>query len=72
LSFGGTAFAIDPRDLAFVPVDPANAKNGDCISGISAGNFGGATQWLVRALFIICFGKVVVDVIVIVSLARPF
>jgi hypothetical protein len=52
LSFGGTAFAIDPRDLAFVPVDPANAKNGDCISGISAGNFGGATQWLLGATFL--------------------
>lgn len=46
LSFGGTSFAIDPRDIAFQPVDPAD-PTGDCISGIAAGNIGGATEWLV-------------------------
>jgi len=51
-TFGGRAFDIDPRDLAFVPVDPANPKTGDCISGISAGNFGGPTQWLLGATFL--------------------
>lgn len=51
-SFGGRAFDIDPRDLAFVPVDPANPRTGDCISGISAGNFGGRNQWLLGATFL--------------------
>lgn len=51
-TFGGRAFAIDPRDLAFIPVDAANAQTGDCVSGISAGNFGGPTQWLVRLFFL--------------------
>lgn len=46
LTFGGKAFAIDPRDLAFQPVDP-NDPNGDCVSGIAAGNIGGANEWLV-------------------------
>lgn len=48
LTFGGQAFAIDPRDLAFQPVD-ANNPNGDCVSGISSGNIGGATEWLVSS-----------------------
>jgi len=51
-TFGGRAFAIDPRDLAFVPIDAANAQTGDCISGISAGNFGGPTQWLLGGTFL--------------------
>jgi hypothetical protein len=46
MTFGGTVFAIDPRDIAFQPLDPNN-PNGDCISGIAAGNIGAATQWLV-------------------------
>jgi len=46
LSFGGKAFEIDPRDLAFLPVN-VNALDGDCQSGIAAGNIGAATQWLV-------------------------
>ena len=50
LTFGGRAFDIDPRDLAFAPVNGNNFKAGDCISGISAGDIGGADQWLVRLL----------------------
>ena len=42
LSFGGTSFAIDTRDLLFAPVDP-NDLTGDCVSGISSGQIGGAT-----------------------------
>lgn len=49
LSFGGTSFAIDSRDIAIQPVDP-NDPTGDCVSGISSGNIGGATEWLVRPL----------------------
>jgi len=51
LSFGGTSFAIDPRDLAFQPVDP-NDLTGDCVSGISSGQIGGATEWLVGDVFL--------------------
>jgi hypothetical protein len=47
LTFGGTAFAIDPRDLAIVPVNPAQPE-GDCISGIAGGNIAGPNRWLVR------------------------
>lgn len=32
-TFGGQNFAIDPRDLAFLPLDP-NDLQGDCQSGI--------------------------------------
>ena len=46
LTFEGQAFAIDPRDMAFLPVDPNNLK-GDCVSGIMSGQIGGANQWLV-------------------------
>lgn len=46
LTFGGNAFAIDPRDIAVSPVNAAD-PTGDCTSGISAGNVGGATEWLV-------------------------
>jgi Eukaryotic aspartyl protease. len=46
LTFGNTQFAIDPRDLAFLPLNP-NDPNGDCVSGISAGKIRGATEWLV-------------------------
>lgn len=46
LTFAGQAFAIDPRDIAFLPVD-ATDLTGDCQSGITAGNIGGATEWLV-------------------------
>ena len=45
LAFGGKAFDINPVDLLFTPVDPNNLQ-GDCISGISAGQVGGPQQWL--------------------------
>jgi len=51
LTFSGQAFAIDPRDLLFAPVDPNNLE-GDCVSGISSGNIGGATEWLVGDVFL--------------------
>lgn len=51
LSFGGQEFTIDPRDLAFAPVD-INDPTGDCISGISAGNVGDDTEWLVGDTFL--------------------
>lgn len=51
LTFGGQDFAIDPRDLLFAPVDP-NDLTGDCVSGISSGNIGGATEWLVGDVFL--------------------
>jgi len=51
LTFGGTSFAIDPRDIAFQPLD-VNNPNGDCVSGIASGNIGGATEWLVGDVFL--------------------
>ena len=45
LTFGGQAFDINPTDILFAPVDPNNLK-GDCFSGISSGQIGGAQQWL--------------------------
>ncbi|KAF9046830.1 aspartic peptidase A1 [Hymenopellis radicata] len=51
ITFGGQEFTIDPRDLAFTPVDP-NDPTGDCVSGIGAGNIGGANEWLVGDTFL--------------------
>ncbi|GJE85515.1 acid protease [Phanerochaete sordida] len=51
LTFGGQSFAIDPRDLLFAPVDPTDLT-GDCVSGISSGQIGGATEWLVGDVFL--------------------
>jgi hypothetical protein len=51
LTFGKQPFAIDPRDLTFLPVDP-NDLTGDCISGISVGQLGGADTWLVGDVFL--------------------
>jgi len=51
LTFGGTSFAIDPRDIAFQPLDPAD-PTGDCVSGIASGNIGGAQEWLVGDVFL--------------------
>ena len=50
LTFGGQDFAIDPRDIAFLPV--SNDLNGDCTAGISAGQIGGAQEWLVGDVFL--------------------
>jgi hypothetical protein len=49
LTFGKTEFAIDPRDLAFAPL---NDGSGLCISGITAGQIGGANEWLVGDVFL--------------------
>jgi len=49
LTFGNTAFSIDPRDLAFGQIARGSQ---DCMSGISAGEFGEATQWLVGDVFL--------------------
>jgi len=51
LTFGGTVFAIDPRDITFSPVNP-NDLTGDCTSGISAGEVDGATTWLLGDVFL--------------------
>jgi hypothetical protein len=48
LTFGGTSFAIDSRDIAFAPIDPNN-PTGDCVSGIGTVNFLAEHQWLVSA-----------------------
>ncbi|KAG8696701.1 hypothetical protein FRC09_008314 [Ceratobasidium sp. 395] len=48
---GNQDFAIDPRDLTFVPVDQNNLK-GDCVSGIMSGQIGGAQEWLVGDVFL--------------------
>ena len=50
LIFGGMSFSIEPQDIAIQPIDP-NDPNGDCVSGIAAGNIGGATEWLVSCFF---------------------
>jgi hypothetical protein len=50
-TFGGQAFAIDPRDIAFQPVNP-NDPTGDCVSGISEGNLTGPNQWLMGDVFL--------------------
>jgi hypothetical protein len=51
LTFGGQQFLIDPRDFIFAPIDP-NDLTGDCTPGISAGQIGGATEWLVGDVFL--------------------
>jgi len=51
LTYSGQSFTIDPRDLAFQPVD-ANNPQGDCVSGISSGSIGTVTQWLVGDTFL--------------------
>ena len=51
LTFSKQSFAIDPRDIAFAPVDP-NDPAGQCASGISAGNVGGADEWLAGDVFL--------------------
>jgi hypothetical protein len=50
-SFGNSSFDIASTNLAFTPVDAAN-PSGDCVSGITAGNFGSPTQWLLGATFL--------------------
>jgi len=50
-TFGGQLFTVDPRDIAFTPVD-ATDPTGDCLSGIQAGNVGGADEWLLGDTFL--------------------
>ncbi|EJD49755.1 acid protease [Auricularia subglabra TFB-10046 SS5] len=50
--FNGATFDINPQDLLFVPVDQ-NDLQGDCISGIIAGDIGGPpTQMLLGDVFL--------------------
>lgn len=52
LTIGNVDFAIDSRDLAFIPVDDNNTQ-GDCWSGIGVGTVGPfhlPTTWLVRSM----------------------
>lgn len=51
LSFGNASFAIDPRDMALLPVN-ANDPTGDCTAGIQAGTIGTNTEWLVGDVFL--------------------
>lgn len=51
LTFGGTSFDIQPTDLLFAPVN-ANNLAGDCVSGVSSGQVGGANEWLVGDVFL--------------------
>jgi len=51
LTVGGKAFNIQPQDITFLPVDPNNLT-GDCQSGISSGQVGGAQEWLVGDVFL--------------------
>jgi len=44
------SFSIEPQDIAVQPLNP-NDPNGDCVSGIAAGDIGGATEWLVSYFF---------------------
>jgi len=54
LTFGGRAFDIDPRDLAFIPLRGTNFASGKCVSGFAAGNLGGGAGklWLVGDTFL--------------------
>ncbi|RIB08300.1 aspartic peptidase domain-containing protein [Gigaspora rosea] len=47
-TFAGVSYNIDPRDLAIQPT----GINNTCASGISAGNIGGNTTWLVGDVFL--------------------
>lgn len=51
LTFGGTEFTIDPRDLTFLPVNQDDLT-GDCVSSISSGQVGEEHEWLVGATFL--------------------
>lgn len=51
LTFAGIQFNINPKDIAFQPVDPTNPQ-GDCVSGIASGTIGTATQWLAGDVFL--------------------
>lgn len=49
LAFGNASFAIDPRDLAVLPINPDD-PTGSCTAGIQPQQIGAATEWLVSAV----------------------
>lgn len=51
LTFGGGSFAIDSRDITPFPINPAD-PTGDCQSGITTGDIGAQTEWLVGDVFL--------------------
>jgi len=54
LTIGSMDFAIDPRDIAFIPID-GNDMQGDCWSGIGVGTVGPfhlPTTWLLGDVFL--------------------
>ena len=57
LTYAGQSFTIDTRDLAWQPVNSSD-PNGDCTSGIAAGNFSDlyVPVWLVSVLPFFFFG----------------
>ena len=55
LTYAGQSFTIDTRDLAWYPVNSSD-PNGDCASGIAAGNFSEFNEWLVSVLPCFFFG----------------
>jgi hypothetical protein len=56
LSFGNVSFAIDPRDLAVLPIDP-NDPVGSCTAGIQPQLIGAATEWLVSGSCPLLLGR---------------
>ena len=60
LTFGGQEFTIEPTDFAIQPVSGASANN-LCTCGITSGNIGGATEWLVSVLSSLCYNTFVGD-----------
>jgi len=51
MNVGGGAFPIDTQDLLFLPVNQTDLT-GDCISAVSAGQVGGANEWLLGDVFL--------------------
>ncbi|KAK7454473.1 hypothetical protein VKT23_011229 [Stygiomarasmius scandens] len=52
MTFEGMEFSLDPRDIAWNPVD-VNDPDGECYSGIHGGSFGlGPTHWLAGDTFL--------------------
>jgi len=49
LKFGNRVFTIDPRDLAVAQI---SRGSNTCVSGISSGKIGTATEWLVGDVFL--------------------
>ena len=60
LSFGNASFAIDPRDLAFLPIN-LNDPTGSCTAGIQPQQVGPATEWLVGGFCCLFLGTTVLN-----------